>query len=65
MTDFKRFKAEVKKALVLREWTYRDLSKATGYTVKTIEAFMSECKVTDNVACAIAKALDIPEYLAL
>lgn len=64
MRDFKAFKAECKWKMVLLEWKYDDLAKATGYSQKTIEAFMCGRKITDNVALAIAKALNIPEHMA-
>lgn len=64
MTDYNSFRAEVKKALALRGWKYKELALATGYKVRTIEAFMCNCRVTDEVAQAIAKALDIPEHMA-
>ncbi len=54
-----------------RRWTYKELAKAASefskkgvYTANTIEAFMCGSKITDEVAIAIAKALDIPEHLA-
>lgn len=64
MRDFKAFKAECKKQMVLRDWTNADLAKATGYKIGTIESFMGNRKVTDQTAKAIAKALDIPEHMA-
>lgn len=64
MVKFPLFRAEVKKQLSLRNWTYKDLAMATGYKYRTIEAFMNEKRVTDNVARAIAEVLDIPEHLA-
>lgn len=66
MRDFIRFKAEVKKQLTLRGWTYKDLQVVTGYTYKTIEKFMCGKYGSngDFVGKAIAKALDIPEHMA-
>lgn len=70
MRDYEKFRAAVVAALSERKredgrrWAYKDLAKATGYSTSTIEMFMCEMKVTDNVAVAIAKALDIPEHLA-
>ncbi len=69
LLNIKAFRAEVKKRLFEKEWTYKDLAKATGYGTRTIEVFMGKChdKCRDpsvNVAVAIAKALDIPEYMA-
>lgn len=67
MLNIKAFRAEVKKRLCEREWTYADLVKATGYSYGTIERFMGRyAKDRDpsvKVAAAIAKALDIPEYM--
>lgn len=70
MQNYEAFRAEVcaklsaKKRPDGRRWTYKDLAKATGYRDNTIEQFMCGLKVTDNVALAMAKALDIPEHLA-
>lgn len=64
MRDFKAFKAECKKQMVLRDWTNADLAKATNYALGTIESFMGNHKVTYQVAVAIAKALDIPLHMA-
>lgn len=64
MVDFIQFKAEVKKQLALRHWTYDDLAKATGYKRSTIESLMCGDRVTENVTAAVIKALDIPEHLA-
>lgn len=56
----KTFQTEVRKELITRNWHYKDLANATGYKVKTLYAFMSGNRVTENVAEAISKALDIP-----
>lgn len=64
LRDYIAFKAEVKKQQCLKRLTYSDLEEITGYKASTIEAFMCGRKVTDNVALALAKALDIPEHLA-
>ena len=64
LRDYITFKAEVKKQQCLKKLTYSDLEEITGYKASTIEAFMCGRKVTDNVALALAKALDIPEHLA-
>lgn len=64
MVDFIRFKAEVKKQMILRGWTNDDLAKATGYKESTIRALMCGERTGDAVCKAVAKALDIPEYLA-
>lgn len=63
MIDFVRFKAEVKKQLALKEWTYADLAKASGYSRSTIESLMCGVRATDKVCKAVAKALDIPEHM--
>lgn len=70
MKDYERFRAEICAALSAKKrpdgkrWTYEDVAKATGYSRNTIEQFMSGTKITDNVATAMAKALDISDYLA-
>ena len=64
LQNYKAFKAEVRKQLSLRGWKYKDLSVATGYTTRTIEAFMCGSRTSDSLAEAIAKALDIPAHLA-
>ena len=56
---YKLFIAEVKKQLSIRGWKYADLSKATGYTVGTIEAFMCGARESERMADCIAKALEI------
>lgn len=65
MKDFIKFKAEVKKRQVETGMTYKDLEKATGYSYKSIERFMCGAYGGSGevIAKAIAKALDIPEYL--
>lgn len=63
MVDFTAFRAEVKKQLTLRGWTYDELSAATGYTKKTIQQCM--CKGNrQHVADKIAEVLKIPPYMA-
>ena len=70
LRDYEKFRAAVVAALSERKredgrrWGYKDLAKATGYSVNTIEQFMCAIKITDNAALAIAKALDIPEHMA-
>ena len=64
LKNFNAFRAEVRKQLSLRGWKYKDLATATGYTVKTIESFMCASRTSDGLADAIAKALDIPAYMA-
>lgn len=48
----------------LRDWKYKDLAKASGYSVAAIEGFMGGYRVNGRIAGAIAKALDIPAYMA-
>lgn len=55
---YKLFIAEVKKQLYIRGWKYADLSKATGYTVGTIEAFMCGARESERMANCIAQVLD-------
>lgn len=67
MVNYKAFRAEVSKQLDIRDWTYADLAKETGYEYKTIERFMGKSDSrpkSEAVARAIAKALDIPEHMA-
>ena len=64
LANYKEFRAEIRKQLSLRGWKYKDLASATGYTVKTIESFMCGSRTSDGLAEAIAKALDIPAYMA-
>ncbi len=61
MTDYKFFRAEVKKQLALREWKHKDLAKATGYSLNAIDSFMCGSRTSDRIIEAIAKALDISE----
>ena len=61
---FVAFKAEVKKQLALRNWKYKDLALATGYTVGTIEALMCGARVNDTIAEIVAKTLGIPLSMA-
>jgi lambda repressor-like predicted transcriptional regulator len=56
---YKLFIAEVKKQLYIRGWKYADLSKATGYTVGTIEAFMCGARESERMANCIAQVLGI------
>ena len=56
---YKLFIAEVKKQLSIKGWKYADLSKATGYTVCSIEAFMCGARESERMADCIAKVLGI------
>lgn len=54
------FKAEVKKQMVLREWNYKDLAAATGYTHQTIQVMMcDDAKLTDCAMDRISEVLNI------
>lgn len=64
MQDFISFRAEVKKRLALRNWKHKDLAKATGYSLNAINTFMCGSRCSDALAVSIAKALDIPDYMA-
>lgn len=64
LTNYKMFRAEIRKQMDLRDWKYKDLAKASEYSVAYIEGFMGGYRVNDRLAEAIAKALDIPTYVA-
>lgn len=64
LANYKMFRAEIRKQMDLREWKYKDLAKASGYSVAAIEGFMGGYRVNDRIAGAIAKALDIPAHMA-
>lgn len=64
MANFPLFRAEVKKALSLRNWRCRDLAKATGYSVSSVYNIMNGGRCSEKFARAITTVLDIPEYLA-
>lgn len=66
VTRLREFRAEAKKQMVLRDWKHKDLAKATGYSVSTIDCFMSGhyAKASDDFVRTVAKALDIPEHMA-
>ena len=64
LANYKLFRAEIRKQMDLRDWKYKDLAKASGYSVAAIEGFMGGYRVNDRVAGAIAKALDIPAYMS-
>ena len=55
-----QFKAEVKKQLALRKWTYKDLERETGYTHGSIQVMMSDDNKLSKAAIkAFADALGI------
>ena len=71
MVNYEGFTAEVAKKLRERRWTRQKLADATAkpgtnepYSVDTVNSFMQGVRVSDDVAKAIAKALDIPEHMA-
>lgn len=54
------FKAEVKKKLTLKKWSYADLAEATGYSQGSIWVMMSdETKLSKRAMRKFADALDI------
>lgn len=54
------FKAEVKKQLALRNWNYKDLSRETGYTQRSIQVMMSdEEKLSGKAMECFSKVLGI------
>lgn len=63
--DFPMLRAEIKKELSLRKWNYGRLAKETGYSLYYIQSFMTGCRGSGKAALKIAKALGIPENLAI
>lgn len=58
--DRRLFKAEVKKQLVLHNWSYEDLAKHTKYTAGSIRTIMStDSKLNEKQMAEIADALGI------
>lgn len=58
--DKLKFKAEVKKELTLRNWSYADLAEHTKYTVGTLRTMLYNCeKLSPRAMHKIAKALNI------
>ncbi|MDE7399580.1 MAG: helix-turn-helix transcriptional regulator [Oscillospiraceae bacterium] len=71
MVNYEKFTAEVAKRLREQRWTRQKLADATvnlksgnPYSVDTVNSFMQGKRISDDVANAIAKALDIPEHMA-
>lgn len=64
VTDYPTLRAEIKKELSLREWTYTDLATKTGYSVFYIRSFMAGYLGSPKAAHKIVSVLGIPEYLA-
>ena len=53
------FIAEVKKQQSLRNLTYTDLARLTGFSKSTIDAFMCGVRSGDRIKKALAEALEI------
>lgn len=54
------FKAEVKKQLALRKWSYTDLSEHTTYTPRSVQQIMyDDSRLTDRAINEFSSALDI------
>lgn len=62
--DFPMLRAEIKKELTLREWTYADLAHITGYSLFYIRSLMTGHRGSLKAAHKIVSVLGIPEYLA-
>lgn len=58
-TIYTLFREKIRHAKVDKKYTNADIAKLTGYTKKTIESFMCGARESENVAKAIAKALNI------
>ena len=59
ISDYRSFRAEIKKELVLRGWKHKDLAKATGYSVNAIDSLMCGARASDKLVAAVADALSI------
>ena len=54
------FKAEVKKQLMLRKWSYKDLAEHTKYTQRSVQQIMhDDAKLSENAVKEFASALGI------
>lgn len=54
------FKAEVKKQLALRKWSYTDLSEHTTYTPRSVQQIMyDDSRLSDRAVREFAEALNI------
>lgn len=62
--NFKLFKGEVMKALVLRDWERDDLAKAIGYSRSAVYNVLNGGQCSDKLPKAIVRELGLPEYLA-
>lgn len=59
LTIYEIFKGKIAEQKKLRHLTNADIGKMTGYSSKTIDAFMSGARESDRLAKAIAEALNI------
>ena len=58
------FKAEVKKQLTLKDWSYKDLSEHTGYSQHTIQVTMcDDAKLSNTAMKKFAEVLNIEPHL--
>ena len=64
MKNFIHFKAEVRKSLDLREWKYKDLATATGYSIHYINSALSGKYCSVKLAEKIVNVLELPKSLA-
>lgn len=54
------FKAEVKKELAIRKWSYEDLAEHTTYTPKSVKQIMyDDSRLSPNAIREFADALNI------
>lgn len=58
---YEALKGEIARVKQLRKLTYSDIARMTGYKSNTIAQFMSGTRESDDLAAAIAKALNIKE----
>lgn len=60
------FKAEVRKAMTLKGWNYKELAEATGYTHGTIQTMMSDDdKLSADAMKKIAEVMGIKKKLPI
>ena len=64
MKNFSAFRNEVKKALIDRNWKYKDLATAIGYSVYTVNSVMNGGRCSDKMADKIVNVLELPKHLA-
>lgn len=65
IANFPAFRAEAKKQLSLRGWTYSDLSDYANYSPNYIACLMSGQEGSKRAAVKIARVLNIPTDLFL